>query len=521
MFDPYRKWLGIPEESRPPTHYQLLGIQPTERDPDVIRAAVTQRSAYVRNFQSGKQADDATRVLNEIAAAEACLTNQEKRADYDADLQRKEALTRPRPAPAQPAAPKIDPLLEQAAAMTTLSAPWQSPQFAPGRAKQVNYLPLAIGGVAIVLVVVLGMVLASMFGGDSDPVAQVEPPAASSGLPSENTPPDDSSEISPPAETTAPSDGNPAAPDPMPAIAPFDADQARAYQNSWAAHLGVPVEYENSIGMKFVLIPPGEFTMGSTPEEIEPALLAAGGEEYWEEHIRSEAPQHRVILRFPIYLGVHEVTQAEYAQVMGLNPSHFAATGPGKDVVAGLDTSTHSVEMVSWNDAAEFCAKLSQSETLKPFYLRSGETVTTLGGAGYRLPTEGEWEFACRAGTTTRFWTGNRDDSLPQAAWLATNSGGRTHAVGELRPNPFGLFDVHGNIWEWVQDRWEPDYYAQFLESPAVDPDGPSSATSQRAMRGGTWVVLAFLCRSSHRNGDEQPRNYIGFRVALSVNAVR
>ena len=185
-FDPYRKWLGIPEDSRPPTHYQLLSIQPGERDPDVIRAAVTQRSAYVRNYQAGKHADDATRLLNEIAAADACLGNKEKRAAYDTELKRKEALKKPRPAPAPPAAPTIDPLLEQAAAMTTMSAPWQSPQFGPGRAKQVNYLPLAIGGVVVVIVVVLGMVLASMLGGDDNPVAENRPPDASADGPADS-----------------------------------------------------------------------------------------------------------------------------------------------------------------------------------------------------------------------------------------------------------------------------------------------------------------------------------------------
>ena len=159
------------------------------------------------------------------------------------------------------------------------------------------------------------------------------------------------------------------------------------------------MEYTNSIGMKFRLIPPGEFLMGSTPEEIEAALKDVGEDKHWQECIKSEAPQHKVILTQPIYLGVNEVTQAEYEKVMGKNPSHFAPTGMGKEAVAGMETADHPVEMVSWNDAAEFCAKLSKQEKLKPFYFRAGETITPLDGTGYRLPSEAEWEFACRAGT--------------------------------------------------------------------------------------------------------------------------
>ena len=191
---------------------------------------------------------------------------------------------------------------------------------------------------------------------------------------------------------------------PPSAIAPFDAEQAKTHQEAWAKHLGVPVEYENSIGMKFRLIPPGEFLMGSTPEEIDTALQLATDNQTWKQHIQSEGPQHRVILTQPIYVGVTEVTQAQYQHVMGTNPSHFSTTGAAKNAFVGLETSNHPVEMVNWNDAAEFCAKLSRLEQRKPFYFRIGQTTTSLEGTGYRLPTEAEWEFACRAGTTTQFW---------------------------------------------------------------------------------------------------------------------
>jgi hypothetical protein len=210
---------------------------------------------------------------------------------------------------------------------------------------------------------------------------------------------------------------------------------------------------------------------------------------------------------------------------MDKNPSHFSPMGAGKDKVAGMDTTRHPVEMVSWNDAAWFCAKLSEKEQLKPFYFgsQSGETVTPLDGTGYRLPTEAEWEFACRAGTTTKYWIGDKDQDLPFAAWFRGNAGGRTHAVGELNRNPFGLYDILGNVWEWVQDWWEPGYYARFQDECAVNPIGPSTAFSQRVFRVGSWANVAVENRASSRHGaDPAYRQFaVGFRVALLVDAVR
>ena len=305
---------------------------------------------------------------------------------------------------------------------------------------------------------------------------------------------------------------------PAPAIAPFDEEQAQQHQTAWAEYLGVPVEYENSIGMKFRLIPPGEFLMGSTPEEIAAALKEVDPKDkHWQECIQSEAPQHKVILTQPIYLGVNEVTQAEYEKVMGVNPSHFAPMGMGKEAVAGLETAEHPVETVGWNDAAEFCAKLSQQEKLKPFYFRAGETITSLDGTGYRLPSEAEWEFACRAGTTTKYWIGDKDEDLIKAGWFGGNSGGRTHAAGELKANPFGLSDIHGNVWEWVQDGWDASYYGQFSEKPAIDPNSPFFAVSRRMIRGGGWLFHVSGCRSSFRDARNPSSRdgLVGFRVSL------
>jgi formylglycine-generating enzyme required for sulfatase activity len=311
---------------------------------------------------------------------------------------------------------------------------------------------------------------------------------------------------------------------PPPAVAPFDADQAKMHQKAWGKHLGVPVEYENSIGMKFVLIPPGEFIRGTTAAEIEETLLVVGETEHWKGLLKREAPHHKAILTRPMYLGLHEVTQAQFEQIMGHNPSHFAASGPGKDVIVpfGVDTSIHPVEMVSWNEAAEFCAKLSEKEQLRPFYSRKGEAVTLLKGTGYRLPTEAEWEFACRAGTTTKYWIGDRDEELSQAGWHLLNSWERTHPIGELEPNPFGLYDILGNVSEWAHDEWEPSCYMQFQKRPALDPCVESSVTSQKVVRGGSWYSMAFYCRAASRFGLRASlRGKVGgFRVALMLEAV-
>lgn len=311
---------------------------------------------------------------------------------------------------------------------------------------------------------------------------------------------------------------------PKPAIAPFNPDEAWHHQDAWAKYLNVPVEYENSLGMKFRLIPPGEFMMGSTPKEIDEILKQIDpNDKQWQEFTTSEGPQHKVVLTQPIYLGVIEVRQADYERVMGVNPSHFAPMGTGKEAVAGLETNEHPVELVSWNDAAEFCVKLSQQEKLKPFYFRAGETTSPLHGTGYRLPSEAVWEFACRAGATTKHWNGNQGENLVGAAWFNGNAGGRTHVAGELKANPFGVHDTHGNVSEWVEDSWDASWYSQFQEKPAINPTNPFAAGSRRVIRGGDWNNPASVSRSSFRFGGvpSDPSLYLGFRVSLPVEAVR
>ena len=309
---------------------------------------------------------------------------------------------------------------------------------------------------------------------------------------------------------------------PKPAIAPFNAEQAKKYQEDWAKYLNVPVEHTNSIGMKFRLIPPGEFLMGSTEEEIAAALPVAGEDALWQDCIRSEGPQHKVILTQPIFMGVYEVTQSQYQQIMEANPSYFAASGRWAEYVAGIDTSSLPVEGVKWDMATDFCRRLIEKEKLKPGKARDPATATQGDGA-YRLPSEAEWEFACRAGTMTQFFNGDSSEDLMQAGWFNSSSDEKTYSVGEKQSNPFGLHDMHGNVWEWVLDGWSPAWYGTFTGRPAVNPLNPATPDSERMTRGGNYVSAAVTCRSGSRCSEASSYHatLIGFRVALSVDALR
>ncbi|MFO0869812.1 MAG: bifunctional serine/threonine-protein kinase/formylglycine-generating enzyme family protein [Pirellulales bacterium] len=309
---------------------------------------------------------------------------------------------------------------------------------------------------------------------------------------------------------------------PLPAIAPFSAQQARACQEAWAKHLGVPVEFTNTVGMKFVLIPPGEFTMGMSRAEAEAMAALSPLNEQWQGVSLSSAPAHRVRLTRAYYLGTYEVTQEQYEKVIGSNPAYFSPTGPGKDSVVKEDSRQHPVETVSYIDAAEFCIKLNKRELLPPVYSNENNVVTLLPGDGYRLPTEAEWEGACRAGTTSPWFHGDQWSSLEAVAWWMRNSKGMTHPVGQLRRNPFGLHDVHGNVSEWCQDAYDAQAYQQRGAGPVEDPQGPETG-SARVVRGGNWRDGIASSRSALRVAADVDyrRPHVGFRVMLGIDAMR
>ena len=250
---------------------------------------------------------------------------------------------------------------------------------------------------------------------------------------------------------------------------------------------GPPREIVNKIGMKLVLVGPGKFLMGSPNNE--------------EGRSADEGPQHEVQLTRPFYIGVYAVTQEEYQRVMGTNPSWFSATGSGKDDVRGMDTSRFPVEQVSWKDAVEFCRRLSEMPEEK----RCGHV--------YHLPTEAEWEYACRGGANSseRFHFG---DSLSPRDANFDKTVGRTTPVGSYPANAFGLFDMHGNVWEWCAD-----WYGPYPSKTVKDPTGASTGSS-RVLRGGSWHYdLGRYCRAAYRSHSDPGycATTFGFRVVCVV----
>jgi formylglycine-generating enzyme required for sulfatase activity len=237
-------------------------------------------------------------------------------------------------------------------------------------------------------------------------------------------------------------------------------------------HLGpaptLSLDCGGGVTMDLIYIEPGRFTMGSPASEV-------GRED--------NETQHEVTITKGFYLGKYEVTQAQYQAVVGSNPSNWKE-------------ASRPVEQVTWNDATEFCNRLTQ---------RAGKQV--------RLPTEAEWEYACRAGSTTRFCFGDSDGGLGEYAWFDGNSGNQTHAVGAMKPNAWGLYDMHGNVWEWCED-----WYGSYPSGTVNDPTGRGSGRS-RVMRGGSWDSDADYCSSASRNGiDPSLRDLdIGIRVAVAA----
>jgi formylglycine-generating enzyme required for sulfatase activity len=243
-------------------------------------------------------------------------------------------------------------------------------------------------------------------------------------------------------------------------------------------------DFANSIGMTLVLIPKGAFVMGS-PES--------------EEGRYDDETQHEVTISKDYYLGVTEVTQGQYEKVMGTNPSYFQ-----KSRVHGSDSSRCPVDNVSWEDAIEFCKTLSDLPEEKN------------AGRVYRLPTEAQWEYACRAGSKSAYSFGESSKSLGDYAWCGENSNLQTHPVGEKMANAWGLYDMHGNVWEWCSD-----WYGGYDNNSVSDPVGPREG-SFRVIRGGSWLDDAASCQSAIRGRYDPSFRHrsIGFRVALSSSGI-
>ncbi len=230
-----------------------------------------------------------------------------------------------------------------------------------------------------------------------------------------------------------------------------------------------------------------QFSMGSMLVMTFVAAMGVWGGVRWNDALKhpdyypTEHPAHAVTLSRPMYMGKYHVTQEQYQAVIGTNPSTYI----GKD---------NPVENVSWDDAQAFCKKVTE------------QTEANVG-----LPTEAEWEYACRAGTTTTYNSGDAEGDLDGVAWYCENSKDSTHPVGKKQSNAFGLYDMHGNLYQWCQD-WYRDYY--YSKSPAENPQGPVHGVF-RVLRGGSWHDVPIDCRSADRYRDHpDSRNvFVGFRV--------
>jgi formylglycine-generating enzyme required for sulfatase activity len=233
----------------------------------------------------------------------------------------------------------------------------------------------------------------------------------------------------------------------------------------------IAINLDKNLALELQWIPPGEFLMGSPETE--------------DGHESSESPEHKVRLTHGFWMGKYPVIQQQWQAIMNSNPSKFV-------------DPHQPVEMVSWNDAQEFISRLNK-----------------LGRGSFRLPTEAEWEYACRGETTTRFCSGDDEHGLTQVAWFAANSNGHPHPAGTKEPNAFGLYDMHGNVFEWVSD-WDGPY----SPDDSIDPAGPPTG-SKRVLRGGCCLCNTLNCRTANRysKAPDGKNINIGFRVIMVETA--
>lgn len=285
----------------------------------------------------------------------------------------------------------------------------------------------------------------------------------------------------------------------------------------------LPNTSTNSIEMPLKLIPAGEFVMGSTQKEADEFLAqmkAKRVHEWYQASPPSEVPAHPVRIPKGFYLGVYETRLRDFRKFVEATGYRTDAERDGKGADGKVDgkwttrpefnwknmgydrTDDEPVVNVTWNDAVAFC-----------------DWLTKLEKAPYRLPTEAEWEYACRAGSTTRWLWGEEETQRNQYVWHGGNSGGRPHRVGELRPNAWGLFDMNGNAYEYCSDLFSTNYYASFAGAIAVDPKGPL-AGAEHIVRSASWGTDPMHCRSAFRggSGSADHRNMRdGFRVVRDL----
>jgi formylglycine-generating enzyme required for sulfatase activity len=270
---------------------------------------------------------------------------------------------------------------------------------------------------------------------------------------------------------------------------------AQAEQKELKAGAIKTVEIDGGMNMDFVWCPPGCFMMGSTGVQQDSAIKALPADLKKETRqstiaaIQNEGPQHEVVITKGFWMARTEVTQAQWQHVMGNNPSKFVDSGPDAPV-----------ETVSWNDCQEFIKNLNRICAKK-------------AGGLFSLPTEAQWEYACRAGSKTAYYFGDEAETLSDYAWYAANSSMKSQPVAQKMPNAWGLYDMHGNVWEWCSS-----WFGKYKTDDATDPNGPVIG-SGRVGRGGGWDDFAADCRSAYRSFGRVPAfkaSPLGLRPVIS-----
>lgn len=528
-FDPYSQWLEIPPDRRPPTYYDLLGLPAFEPDAGRIRQHALERTNTVRRYQLGQHGPSAIRLLGEISLAFDTLTRPDRKQQYDRQLagmatedRRLAETTVVADAPHEPPPVQIPTSPFQAGFVPTpepapAAAPRQRRSLARGLGRTlrglfsaaVSWLVYAakaslwsvrladramckslgdenailhnfFRGVAVAGI--LGCVAAGIWYEPAISAWLLPAPVAKlASSPVEPPPEEMPDEMSQELASSLPQhiELNKQRP-PGSGANSFPAGQFQPIVTPPARPVSV-VTFSNSLGMQLARIPAGQFTMGSPTLEVG----RVGGEH-----------QHVVQLSKEYCLGVHEVTQQQFQQVMGTT----ASPRPREASLPPSEVGRLPANSILWSEAVQFCQRLSE---------RLEEQAA---GRRYRLPTEAEWEYACRAGTTTAWNTG----AVLTSQEANINSGVvRPKAIGLYRPNAWGLFDMHGNVEEWCADYYDYGYYRN---STTLDPAGPAIGLN-RVCRGGSYLDTPEDCRSARRVGRYPVSRIIvaGFRVACDL----
>ncbi|QDT92515.1 SUMF1/EgtB/PvdO family nonheme iron enzyme [Gimesia algae] len=594
-FDPYYKWLGIPPKDQPPNHYRLLGIDLFEEDPDVIEAAADRCMAFVQQCALGEHLKASQQILNELSAARVCLLVSERKEKYDTELRAKIKTSEPESAFTDSWSEELDDDKIYDQVIRNQDSSNLTPRRIRSRRKKITR-PKARpfhtdprffwGSAGVIVLLLLAVTVSSLLPGQkatSEPLNQVassdqselnesvpeepaELPTPSTGneapvtLPQSPEPEDQpepvqeqKTELEPKIALQIVPTSNPkmkpksAVPEsPQLLIAPFNKLEVKNIRQEWSDYLKHDSTVTNSIGMNLILIPPGEFTMGSSysPQELQKILLL--GPTFPVSVLEDEFPPHQVQITKPFYMGSYEVTREEFNTLIKDSMNQGMIKG-----LERVNVNRFPAWRISWFDCVMFCNQLSEREKLPPYYslkntkrrsfristgTNSEKTISTIieanvsinGGLGYRLPSEAEWEYACRAGTTSLFHFGSKVDTSKsnltgiRRPALGKGMDSRLETrfetrVGSYRPNNFDLYDMHGNVGEWCEDWYEKDFYQQFDSQKAIDPLGKLDQSGTRVFRGATWVIHHSAFRNSH--GPDSHANPIGFRVVRTLAA--